>query len=66
VKAGSLTSGYFSEYLRRTFTINKQMTVKNTMYTAVIGANNNWNSMDWKSNILLVRKLQMRIAKWVK
>ncbi|WP_216848971.1 group II intron reverse transcriptase/maturase [Pedobacter sp. L105] len=42
------------------------MTVNNKMYTAAIGADNNWNSIDWKSSILLVRKLQMRIARWAK
>lgn len=42
------------------------MTVNSKMYTAAIGAKKKWESIDWKSCILLVRKLQLRIARWAR
>jgi len=43
-----------------------QWTVNSKMYVDATDTKVNWESIDWKACILAVKKLQLRIARWVK
>ena len=67
MKAGPLTSGYFRQEKKKNLAkLNKQMTAPIKRNVDAIEAQVDWDSIDWKTCLLAVRKLQLCIARWAK